>query len=107
MYRTNNSTSTTYPRTTRFNKHTGDLPKVIPGGRLDPAYELSDKLKKLEADKRKLEEQLTERETKKRAGLREWTQLDRDVVRENLKRDLAEEQIRKLSGEGGDGGSAF
>ncbi|KAI9891681.1 MAG: hypothetical protein M1814_002431 [Vezdaea aestivalis] len=107
MFRSNNSSSTTYPRSQRFNNPLNDLPRILPGGKTNPAFDVSDKLKKLEADKQKLEEVLAEKETKKRAALRDWDRLERDSMRETLRAELADEQIKTLSGEGGSGGSAF
>jgi hypothetical protein len=107
MFRSNNSSSMTYPRTQRFSNHLAGLPQIIPGGKLHPTYEVSDKLKQLEADKKKLEDVLAEKEAKKRAALRDWDRLERESKREGYKAELAEEQIKTISGEGGFGGAAF
>ncbi|KAI9861006.1 MAG: hypothetical protein M1824_002772 [Vezdaea acicularis] len=106
-FRSNNSTSTTYPRTQRFNNHTAGMPQIVAGGKLLPAYEISDKLAKLEADKKRLEEALAEKEAKKRAAIREWDRLERESAREGYKTELADKHVKALAGEGGMDGDAF
>ncbi|KAI9836198.1 MAG: hypothetical protein M1819_001535 [Sarea resinae] len=109
MRASNNSTSTTYPRTQHFN-HLSTVPAIVPGGKLLPSNlkpEVLEKLAKLEEEKRKIEEQLAEKLAKKRVGLREWEKLERESAREALKSDLAEQQLRVLTDDGGLGGAAF
>ncbi|KAL8947594.1 MAG: hypothetical protein Q9222_006146, partial [Ikaeria aurantiellina] len=74
-FRTNNSSSTTYPRTQRFNTHTADLSRPVPGGSLnttglDPQAEK--RLKELDEQKQKLLEIINEKQAGKRKALREW-----------------------------------
>ena len=108
-FRSNNSSSTTYPRTQRFSQHLASVPAIIPGGKLapsglDPAAEK--RLQQIEEDKKKLLEQIEEKQRVKRQGLREWEKAERESRREGLKSDLAEEHLEKLTGEG-TGGTAF
>ncbi|KAI9863831.1 MAG: hypothetical protein M1813_003483 [Trichoglossum hirsutum] len=108
-----NSTSTTYPRTQRFNPHLSALPSIVPGGKLfppnssggDPA--ISERLSKLQQEQQKIEKELAEKLEKKRKSVRQWERLDRESAREGLKGELAEKQVRMMAGEGGLGGAAF
>lgn len=83
------------------------MPQIVAGGKLLPAYEISDKLAKLEADKKRLEEALAEKEAKKRAAIREWDRLERESAREGYKTELADKHVKALAGEGGMDGDAF
>jgi len=64
-------------------------------------------LAKLEEEKKRLMEQLDEKMAKKRAGLRDWERMERESAREGLKSELAEQQLRMMTDEGGLGGAAF
>jgi hypothetical protein len=109
----NNSTSTTYPRTQRFNtasQHLTTNEKLVPGGKLLPSgmtTEQEKRAKQLEADAEKLREMIEEKQKAKREALREWEVRERESSRESLKSDLAERHLEKLT-EGEDGaGAAF
>ena len=109
-FRSNNSSSTTYPRTQRFSTHLSSLPSIVPGGKLlpsglDPAQEK--RLQQLDEDKRKLLEAIEEKQRAKRQGLREWEKAERESAREGLRSELAEGHLERLSGEGGMSGSAY
>ena len=108
-FRSNNSSSTTYPRTQRFSQHLSSVPAIVPGGKLapsglDPAAEK--RLQQIEEDKKKLLEQIEEKQRIKRQGLREWEKAERESRRDGLKSELAEGHLEKLTGEGV-GGTAF
>ena len=108
-FRSNNSSSTTYPRTQRFSQHLASVPTIVPGGKLapsglDPAAEK--RLQQIEEDKKKLLEQIEEKQRVKRQGLREWEKAERESRRDGLKSELAEGHLERLTGEGV-GGTAF
>ena len=106
-FRSNNSTSTTYPRTQRFNSHLSGGPTIIEGGKKLPSVFDPDKEKKLlqlEEDKKKLMVQIEEKQRLKRQGLREWEKAERESARESLRSELAEGHLERLSGEVGAGG---
>ena len=105
-----NSTSRTYPLTQRFSRHISDLPAVVPGGKVLPSNmekSVSERLAKLQQEQKRLEQELAEKLEKKRAGVRNWDRLERESARDGLKSELAEQQVRMMSGEGGMGGAAF
>ncbi|KAJ9665361.1 hypothetical protein H2201_004438 [Coniosporium apollinis] len=113
-----NSTSTTYPRTQRFNgppsgpggaaqQHLEGLAKEVPGGQRAPEVFDSSKLNKLEEEARRLRELIAEKQARKRGGVREWERLGREAENAGLRAELAEGSLRVLSGEEGVGGAAF
>ncbi|KAI9784086.1 MAG: hypothetical protein M1816_001058 [Peltula sp. TS41687] len=105
-----NSTSRTYPLTQRFSRHISDLPAAVPGGKLLPSNvekSVSERLAKLTQEQSRLEQELAEKLEKKRNGLRNWDRLERESARDGLKSELAEQQVRVMSGESGMGGAAF
>ncbi|KAL9035449.1 MAG: hypothetical protein Q9214_006576, partial [Letrouitia sp. 1 TL-2023] len=109
-FRTNNSSSTTYPRTQRFTQHLGNVSAVVPGGKvdksnLDPAAEK--RLTELEEGRKKLLEAIEEKQRVKRSGLRDWDRLERESRRDALKSELAERHLESLAGEVGGSGAAF
>lgn len=107
-FRTSNSTSTTYPRTKRFDSHTAlaDLPTLKEGGeRLAPLHDTT-KADKLEEEAARLRKMIDDREQARRAGLREWGHSEREVGTAGLRSELAEEGLRRLNGEGS-GTAAF
>lgn len=109
-FRTNNSSSTTYPRTQRFTQHLGNVSTVVPGGKvdksnLDPAAEK--RLTELEEGKKKLLEAIEEKQRVKRSGLRDWDRLERESRRDALKSEFAERHLESLAGEVGGSGAAF
>ncbi|MCJ1340388.1 hypothetical protein MMC09_005682 [Bachmanniomyces sp. S44760] len=114
-YRSNNSSSTTYPRTQRFSNpaphshHLASVPAIVPGGKLapsglDPGQEK--RLAQLEEDKRKLMEIIEEKQKAKRQGLREWEKAERESHREGLRSEFAEAHLERLS-EGVGGRAAY
>lgn len=107
----NNSTSTTYPRTQRFNttqQHLATTEKIVPDGKLLPSGmnpEAERKLKVLEAEAEKLRVDIAEKQKAKREAINEWEVRERESEREALRSELAEESLQKLV-EGEDGGMA-
>ena len=110
-FRSNNSSSTTYPRTQRFSQYLPDsTPSIVLGGKLAPSgmdAGAERRLAQLEEDKRKLLEQIEEKQKAKRAGLREWDKTERETKREGLKSELAEGHLERITGEGVMTGAAF
>ena len=110
-FRSNNSSSTTYPRTQRFNtNHLASVPAIIPGGEalpstLDPAARK--RLAELEEQKKKLQDQIDEKQREKRRSLREWDSKERESRRDGLRSELAEEALEAMNGEGAGTGTAF
>lgn len=87
-----------------------DLPSVVPGGKLLPSgmeKSVSERLAKLTQEQKRLEQELAEKLEKKRDGLRNWDRLERESARDGFKSELAEQQVRVMSGESGMGGAAF
>lgn len=86
------------------------MPAIVPGGEalpsaLDPAAKK--RLAELEEQKRKLQDQIDEKQKEKRRGLREWESKERESRRDGLRSELAEEALEAMSGEGGGAGTAF
>lgn len=109
-FRSNNSSSTTYPRTQRFHGHLAGLPTIVPGGRLAPSgmdAAAEKRLVQLEEDKKKLLEAIEEKQKAKRQGLREWEKTERESKREGLKSELAEDHLDRMTSEGTMSGAAF
>ena len=111
-FRSNNSSSTTYPRTQRFsNNHLASVPSIKEGGEAlpsatDPAARK--RLAELEEGRKKLLDQIEEKQREKRKGLREWGSRERESRRDSLKSELAEEALDRMNGDGpGTGGAAF
>ena len=114
----NNSSSTTYPRSQRFDtpsnpvsKYLSSTEKIIPGGKLLPSGLPPDqerRMKQLEADADKLREMIAEKQKGKRSALREWDDRTRESESAALRSELAERHLEKLTeGEDGLGGAAF
>ncbi len=108
-FRSNNSSSTTYPRTQRFN-HLASVPAIKEGGEalpslIDPAAKK--RLAELEEGKKKLMDQIEEKQRDKRKNLREWESLERESRRDGLRSELAERALEEMSGEGIGTGTAF
>ena len=72
---------------------------------LDPATRK--RLAELEEQKKKLQDQIDEKQREKRRGLREWDSKERESRRDGLRSELAEEALEAMSGEGVGTGSAF
>lgn len=110
----NNSSSTTYPRTQRFNNpvpvnHLATTEKIISGGKLAPSglpAEQERKMKMLEAEAERIRAEIAEKQRAKREALMEWEVRERESEREGLKSELAEASLNKLS-EGDGSGVAF
>ncbi|KAK7524780.1 hypothetical protein IWZ03DRAFT_33114 [Phyllosticta citriasiana] len=105
-----NSTSTTYPRTQRFNTTTqpppspaqnylADLPPIVPGGQKQKDMVDSSRLSKLEDEAKKLRELIAEKEAVGRRGKLEWERMEREGETASLRADLADEHLRNLNGE--------
>ena len=109
-FRPNNSSSTTYPRTQRFNptNHLASLPAIVPGGKLLPSMDptADKKLAQLEEESKRLREAIEEKQKVKRQMLRDWESKERESRRDGLRSELAEAQLEQLSGEQ-IGGAAF
>lgn len=110
-FRSNNSSSTTYPRTQRFSHYLPDsAASIVVGGKLAPSgldAGAEKRLAQLEDDKKKLLEQIEIKQKAKRAGLREWDKTERETKREGLKSELAEGHLERITGEGVVSGAAF
>ncbi|MCJ1454512.1 hypothetical protein MMC28_004865 [Mycoblastus sanguinarius] len=108
-FRSNNSSSTTYPRTQRFTNHLASVPAIVPGGEvlpsaLDPAAKK--RLAELEEGRKKLLEEIEEKQREKRKNLREWESRERESRRDGLRSELAEGALEAMS-EGVGTGTAF
>lgn len=109
----NSSSSTTYPRTQRFNtasQHLANGEKIIPGGKLASSGMNPDqekRIRQLEETAEKIREEIEDKQKIKREVLREWDVRQRESERESLRSELAERHLEKLT-EGEDGaGVAF
>lgn len=103
MFRSSNSTSTTYPRTQRFNTHLADIAQIKPEGQRAPPLVDPAKAEKLEEEALKLRKLIDEKQSRKRGALKEWERLENDVKTASLRSELADEHLRTLSGETTDG----
>ena len=66
------------------------------------------RLAELEEGRKKLLDQIEEKQREKRKGLREWGSRERESRRDSLKSELAEEALDRMNGDGpGTGGAAF
>lgn len=106
--------STTYPRTQRFNttsQYLNTNEKIIPGGKFLPSGLPPDqerRMKQLEADAEKLRDAITEKQRSKREVLRDWDVRERESESAGMRSELAERHLEKLTeGEDGIGGAAF
>ena len=125
-FRHNNSSSTTYPRTQRFDnptntaqtqqsstdRHLSGLPAIVPGGKLLPSAigpEKERKLKQLEDEAEKLRQAIHEKEKSKRTEVREWDNRERESATAGLRSELADRHLDKMmeGDESGVGGAAF
>lgn len=104
------STSSTYPRTQRFNVHAAlsDLPRIKPEGeRLPPLFD-STKAERLEEEAARLRKMIDDKAGERRRSLREWERLDTAVRAAGERSEVVEDELRGLTGEGlGMGGVAF
>ena len=120
-FRGNNSSSTTYPRTQRFNNptpsatntasvHLNSLEQVVPGGKLLPSGltpEQERKLKTLEAEAERIRKELEEKQKVKREAVNEWEVRERESSTAELRATLAEEGLRSLDDDGAGDVAAF
>lgn len=100
--------TSTGPRSARPSVHpsVADLPKPIDGGqKAEPLVDRA-KLDRLQEEAEKLRKAIDEKEARKRKSLREWDRLSRETEAASLKTQLAEEALRRESGEG-EGMGAF
>ena len=105
-----NISSSTHPRTQRFNTKTHYLSvaeKIVPGGKLAPSVipvEQERRFKQLEETAEKMREEIEEKQSRKREVLYEWDIRQRESEREGLRNRLAEQHLEKLTdGENGAG----
>ncbi|OQV01883.1 hypothetical protein CLAIMM_07173 [Cladophialophora immunda] len=113
-FRGNNSTSTTYPRSQRFNsvqQHLATNEKIVPGGKLLPSglpLDQEKRIKMLEAEAERMRTEIAEKQKLKREVLNEWDVRERESEREALRSDLAEQHLQQLmEGDDGIGRAAF
>ncbi|KAF2640604.1 hypothetical protein P280DRAFT_451408 [Massarina eburnea CBS 473.64] len=102
-----NSTSTTYPRTQRFQNHLADLPKEITGGQRAPEVYETSKITKLEEEARRLRQLIEEKESIRRPSIKDYDRAEMVSNNAALAADLAEQHLRSLNGDGEIGGAAF
>ena len=90
-------------------------PLVLPEGKLDPAQlamdtgvlpELQAHTQRLKEEEERIREDKYAKEEKLRRGLAEWDRLRREAKVMELRDQLAEQTLKKISGEG-TGGAAF
>lgn len=113
-FRGNTSSSTTYPRTQRFNslqQHLSTTEKIVPGGKLLPSGLPPDqekRIKVLELEAERMRVEIAEKQKIKREGLNEWEARERESEREALRSELAEAHLQQLmEGDEGIGRAAF
>ncbi|KAF2717819.1 hypothetical protein K431DRAFT_232353, partial [Polychaeton citri CBS 116435] len=76
-----------------------DLPKIIEGGqKLEPLTDRT-RLGKLEEESERLRRQIEDKEIRKRKAVKEWDRLQREAETAALRSELAENSVRKLTGE--------
>ncbi|KAI9730512.1 MAG: hypothetical protein M1834_005753 [Cirrosporium novae-zelandiae] len=107
-----NNTSTTYPRTQRFNtgpNHLSGLSVAIPGGKALPSLvpQNEKRIAQLEAEAEKIRAAIEEKQKGLRQGMKEWDQLERESARDALRSQLAEEHLERLTSDGGMGPTTF
>jgi len=76
------------------------MPTILAGGKLlpsilDPAAEK--RLSQLEADKVRLLEQISEKQSSKGAELKDWDRLDRESATGALRSELAEGHLQRIT----------
>lgn len=89
--------------------HLAGLSVIIPGGKILPSVDSATekRLSQLELDREKLLEHMTETQKSKRAGLRDWDRLDREISICALKSELAEGHLQRMADESIGGGIPF
>jgi hypothetical protein len=106
-----NSSSTTYPRSQRFDNnnnpvspsagpaaHLADLAKPVEGGvkisvGAGGGGQADAKIRKLEEEAEKLRNQIAERQDKKRGNLREWSRMGAETETLRLRGELIESKV--------------
>jgi len=113
-FRGNSSSSTTYPRTQRFNsvqQHLTTTEKIVPGGKLLPSGLPPDqdkRIKMLEAEAERMRKEITEKQRIKREVMSEWETRERESEREKLRSELADAHLQQLvESDDGIGRAAF
>ena len=121
-FRGNNSSSTTYPRTQRFNtkadstasrpssiseQYLSDLPAIVPGGQKLLDVVDTSKINRLDDEVKKLKDEIAKKEVKARHASREWDRSQRESDMAGLRADFAEQHLRALNGEDESGGTGF
>ncbi|KEF52413.1 uncharacterized protein A1O9_11654 [Exophiala aquamarina CBS 119918] len=113
-FRGNSSSSTTYPRTQRFNsvqQHLATTEKIIPGGKLLPSGLPPDqdkRIKILEAEAERMRKEILEKQRIKREVMNEWETRERESDRERLRSELADAHLQQLvESDDGIGRAAF
>lgn len=113
-FRGNSSSSTTFPRTQRFNtvqQHLATTEKIIPGGKLLPSGLPADqdkRIKMLEAEAERMRREITEKQRVKREVLAEWETRERESERERLRSEYADSHLQQLvESDDGIGRAAF
>lgn len=113
-FRGNSSSSTTYPRTQRFNsvqQHLTTTEKIVPGGKLLPSGLPPDqdkRIKMLEAEAERMRKEIMEKQRIKREVMNEWETRERESERERLRSELADAHLQQLvESDDGIGRAAF
>jgi hypothetical protein len=100
-----NSSSTTYPRSQRFDNptspsagpaaHLSDLAKPVEGGVKIPGGggQADAKIRKLEEEAERLRNQIAEKQDKKRGNLREWSRMGAETETLRLRGELIESKV--------------
>jgi hypothetical protein len=91
------------------------LPPVVPGGRLDPAQiplhtgvlpELQGRFNQLQEEEERIRQEMDVKQEKLRKSLAVWDRLEREAKVAELRTNLSEQSLAKITGEGV-GGAAF
>lgn len=102
---TSTSSSSTYPRTQRFNttqQYLQTQEKIIPGGKLLPSGLSADqekKMRQLEVDADRLRADIEDKQASKREAINEWEVRERENARDEYRTELALESAQKLEDE--------
>lgn len=103
------------PRPTLAQSIIGNMPAIVPGGKLDPSLtplttgvvkELEPHHRKLKDEEERVRDEIKARQERLRKSLRVWDKLERESKAFELKSDLSEKSLKNLAGEGL-GGAAF
>lgn len=90
-------------------------PLLLPGGKIDPAQlaldtgvlpELQAHTQRLKEEEERIREEKYVKEERLRRSLAEWDRMERESKVMELRDQLAEQSLKKISGEG-TGGAAF